>query len=224
LALTLLALAASASFFIALDTTCQVAGLSAQFFLFLGQSAHIAAASGAPLDTRLALDQPIDLPQIRLVSGDFRGQLVPAGFTQQEFQKSCQVGFQFFLVIQGVGQFFFFEQLDEPFKLHVDQLFVAHLDGFSQEGRPARVLGGRQLGHAQKDLFEPTVPFGQGLLLGGKFFRGAGRLGPVGRSVGRSLFLFWSGGRIVFFVSLSALRPRAAPDQHRSGQQQHSPP
>jgi hypothetical protein len=54
-----------------LDAAGQVAGLSAQVFLFFGESSHVAAACGAPLEARLGLDQPIDLPEIRLMPGDF---------------------------------------------------------------------------------------------------------------------------------------------------------
>jgi len=44
------------------------------------------------------------------------------------------------LVFQCVGQFFLFEQLDQSFELDVDEFFVAHLDGFTEEGGPPRIL------------------------------------------------------------------------------------
>jgi hypothetical protein len=54
-----------------LDALGQVAGLSAQVFLFFGQTSHMAAACRAALDARLGFDQAIDLPEIRLMPGDF---------------------------------------------------------------------------------------------------------------------------------------------------------
>ena len=85
--------------------------------------------------------------------------MVASGLAQEQFQEGDQIGFKLLLIFQGIGQFFFFQQLDEAIKLQIDQLFIAHLDSTSQEGRPAWILRGGQLRHPQKHLFEPTIPF-----------------------------------------------------------------
>jgi hypothetical protein len=114
--------------------------------------------------------------------------------------------------------------LDEPLKLHIDHFFIAHLNRFSQEGCPAGILRGGQLGHPQQHLFEPTIPLRQRLLFCGKFFCGSNGFGLLGRRLARRLF-FCCGRGIFLLIRRCVLRPcrRTAPKQQPTGQQYHHP-